>query len=137
MCFFASLFCFVGMIINNDFKVISSEARNFGLGEATYYVVMVASAVVCQINVLGAIGVIFCATSLFSGIVIALMVPVTEVLAVIFYRETFKAEKGVSVVLSIWGFVSYFYGEYKQAKKIKRNCILKNELPLKHIIQNP
>ncbi|KAE9619332.1 putative purine permease, plant [Lupinus albus] len=56
------------------------------------------------------------------------MVPVTEVLAVIFYKETFKAEKGVSVVLSIWGFVSYFYGEFKQAKELERNRAIAVEL---------
>ncbi|CAL0299721.1 unnamed protein product [Lupinus luteus] len=131
MCFFASLFCIVGMFINNDLKVISTEGRHFGLGEATYYVILVVSAMVWQINFLGAIGVIFCASSLLSGIVIALMVPVTEVLAIVFYKETFKAEKGVSVVLSIWGFVSYFYGEFKQAREFERNHTIGNELSQK------
>ncbi|CAL0299716.1 unnamed protein product [Lupinus luteus] len=128
MCFFASLFCIVGIIINNDFKVISTEARHFGLGEATYYAVLVTSAMVWQINFLGVIGVIFCASSLLSGIVIALMVPVTEILAVVFYKETFKAEKGVSIVLSIWGFVSYFYGEFKHVKELERDQSIANEL---------
>lgn len=128
MCLFATLFCAVGMIVNNDFKVIPREARNFGLGERTYYVVLVVSAIMWQAFFLGAIGVIFCASSLLSGILIAVLLPLTEVLAVIFYKESFKAEKGVSLVLSLWGFVSYFYGEIKQAKKQKKKIVLETEL---------
>jgi hypothetical protein len=108
--------------------VIPREARNFGLGERTYYVVLVVSAIMWQAFFLGAIGVIFCATSLLSGILIAVLLPLTEVLAVIFYKESFKAEKGVSLVLSLWGFVSYFYGEIKHAKKQKKKIVLETEL---------
>ena len=45
------------------------------------------------------------------------LLPVTEILAVIFYKENFQAEKGVALALSLWGFVSYFYGELKHNKE--------------------
>lgn len=124
MCMFATIFCTIGMIINNDFKMIPREARNFGLGESIYYVVLVLNAIMWQAFFLGAIGVIFCASSLLSGILIAVLLPLTEVLAVVFYKEKFQAEKGVSLVLSLWGFVSYFYGEIKHAKAEKKKCSL-------------
>jgi len=117
MSLFATLFCTVGMLINKDFQAISREGRMFELGETKYYVVLVFSAIIWQAFFLGAVGVVFCASSLLSGIVIAVLLPLTEILAVIFYQESFKAEKGVSLVLSLWGFVSYFYGEIKQSKK--------------------
>ncbi|XP_020219370.1 purine permease 1 [Cajanus cajan] len=120
MCFFASLFCFIGMIINKDFKVIPREAMESEHGEANYYIVLVGNAIVWQAFFLGAIGVIFCGSSLLSGILIAVLLPVTEVLAVIFYKEKFQAEKGVSLFLSIWGFVSYFYGDIKHAREMKK-----------------
>ncbi|KAK4804728.1 hypothetical protein SAY86_004545 [Trapa natans] len=113
MCIFATAFCTVGMLINKDFQAISREAREYGLGEFSYYVVLVANAIAWQCFFLGTVGVIFCASSLSSGIIIAVMVPVTEVLGVIFYKERFHVEKGVSVALSLWGFISYFYGEIK------------------------
>ncbi|KAF5740181.1 putative purine transporter [Tripterygium wilfordii] len=121
MCLFATIFCTVGMLVNNDFQVITREAREFELGEAKYYVVLVWSAILWQFFFLGAIGVIFCASALLSGIIIAVLLPVTEVLAVLFYKEKFQAEKGVALALSLWGFVSYFYGEIKQSKKKNRN----------------
>ncbi|KAK7275810.1 hypothetical protein RIF29_16934 [Crotalaria pallida] len=117
MSFFATLFCTIGMIINNDFKVIAREAREYELGETKYYVVLVWSAITWQFFYLGAMGVIFCSSSLLSGIIIAVFLPVTQALAVVFYKENFQAEKGVALVLSLWGFVSYFYGEIKQERK--------------------
>ncbi|GAU47640.1 hypothetical protein TSUD_238590 [Trifolium subterraneum] len=119
MCFFATLFCLVGMFIDNDFKIIPREARDFKLGETKYYIVLVWSAIMWQFFFLGAIGVIFCSSSLLSGIIIAAFLPVTEILAVIVYKEKFQAEKGIALVLSLWGFVSYFYDEIKEARKTK------------------
>ena len=77
---------------------------------------------------MGAAGIIFCASSLLSGIVIAVHLPVIEILAVIFYREKFQAEKGVALVLSLWGFVSYFYGEIKDERK-KKQILVERQAP--------
>ncbi|GAV83238.1 TPT domain-containing protein [Cephalotus follicularis] len=121
MCFFATALCTVAMIVNNDFQAIAREAREFDLGEAKYYVVVVVSAIIWQCFFIGVVGVIFCSSSLLSAIMIALSLPVTEVLAVIFFNEKFTSEKGVSLGLSLWGFVSYFYGEIKLKKKLKKN----------------
>ncbi|XP_030542736.1 purine permease 1-like [Rhodamnia argentea] len=122
MCFFATAFCTVGMLVDKEFQAIPTEARNYELGEAGYYVVLVWNAIVWQFFFLGAIGMIFCASSLFTGIVIALLLPVTEILAIIIYQEKFQAGKGVSLALSLWAFASYFYGEFKLGKKEKENA---------------
>ncbi|KAE8717207.1 Purine permease 2 [Hibiscus syriacus] len=119
MCLFATVVCTIGMLANDDFKVIPREARKYELGETNYYVIVICSAIIWQCFFLGAIGVIFCASSLLSGIIIAVLLPVTEILAVIFYKESFHAEKGVALALSLWGFLSYFYGEIKESNKNK------------------
>ncbi|KAI3455418.1 hypothetical protein Pfo_012081 [Paulownia fortunei] len=119
MCFFATAFCTVGMLVNNDFQAISREAKAYELGETKYYLVVVWSAIIWQCFFLGAIGVIFYSSSLLSGIIITVLLPATELLAVIFYHENFQAEKGISLFLSLWGFVSYFFGEIKHSKKKK------------------
>ncbi|KAK7282093.1 hypothetical protein RIF29_10628 [Crotalaria pallida] len=137
MGFFGSLFSIVGMIVNNDFKVISREARQFGLGETNYYLVLVGTAVICQVYFLGLVGVIYASSSLFSGIIVSMLLPVIEVLGVVIYKEKFKAEKGVSLALCLWGFASYFYGEFKQAKEMKKVNIPDKELPQNYCIANP
>ncbi|CDP01126.1 unnamed protein product [Coffea canephora] len=116
MCLFATVFCTVGMIAKKDFQAMAREARAYALGEAEYYLVVTWSAVIWQFFFLGVIGVIFCASSLLSAIMIAVLLPVTEVIAVIVFQEKFQAEKGVALFLSLWGFVSYFYGEIKNKK---------------------
>ncbi|XP_052201657.1 purine permease 3-like [Diospyros lotus] len=118
MCLFATVVCTVGMFINNDFKAIPIEAKAFELGTTTYYVILVCSGIIWQCFYMGAIGVIFSDSSLLSAIIIAVLLPVTEVLAVIFYHEKFQAEKGLSLVLSLWGFTSYFYGELQHPNKV-------------------
>ncbi|KAK3187769.1 hypothetical protein Dsin_027330 [Dipteronia sinensis] len=128
MCFFATGFSTVGMLVNNDFQAIGREAREFEFGEGRYYLLVVGSALILQCFFLGGIGVIFCASSLLSGIIIAVLLPVTEILAVIFFQEKFQAEKGVSLVLSLWGFLSYFYGEMQQNKQKKKQT-LETEMP--------
>ncbi|MDV3201056.1 MAG: hypothetical protein Q8877_02495 [Sweet potato little leaf phytoplasma] len=107
------------------------------MGETNYYVVLVGTAVICQIYFLGMVGVIFASSSLFSGVLLSMLVPVIELLGVIFYKEKFQAEKGVSLGLCLWGFVSYFYGEFKQANEMKKVSIPEKEVPRNQCIANP
>ncbi|KAI3887974.1 hypothetical protein MKW92_036730 [Papaver armeniacum] len=117
---FATLFCTIGMIADNDFKVIPREAREYGLGEINYYIVLVAGAITWQMYFVGTIGVIFCSTSLLAGVISVVVLPLTEILSVVFYHESFQAEKGIALFLSLWGFISYFWGELKANKKAKK-----------------
>ncbi|CAN6210985.1 unnamed protein product [Urochloa humidicola] len=113
--FVATAFCTVGMIVNKDFQAIPREAKQFELGEARYYMVLVWAAVLWQLFFMGTVGVIFCVHTLLAGILIAVFIPVTEVAAVIFLHEKFNSEKGVALVLSLWGLASYSYGEWREA----------------------
>ncbi|CAN4115185.1 unnamed protein product [Withania somnifera] len=119
MCFFATAFCVAGMLINKDFREIPREAKQFELGEGKYYMLIVLISLIWQMFFMGAIGVTCYSSALLSGILIATSLSVTEVLGVIFFHEKFGGEKGFSLALSLWGFVSYFYGETKQNKKMK------------------
>ncbi|WCJ18798.1 purine permease 1 [Euphorbia peplus] len=117
MSFFATAFCAVGMIFHDDFTGMRREANEYELGKSKYVLVIFGSALIWQCFFMGAIGVIFCGSSLLSGIIIAASIPVTETLGVLIYDESFRVEKGISLVLSIWGSISYFYGEFKHSKK--------------------
>ncbi|XP_043712986.1 purine permease 3-like [Telopea speciosissima] len=114
---FATLVCTIGMLVNKDFEVIPREAREYELGETKYYLVVACTAFIWQFFFLGAIGVIFNGSSLLAVVIITTLLPVTEILAVFFFQESFKVEKGISLALSLWGFASYFYGEFKASKK--------------------
>ncbi|CAH9129886.1 unnamed protein product [Cuscuta epithymum] len=123
LCFAATVFCTVGMLINHDFQAISREAREFGLGKTKYNLVIVGNAIFSQLYYVGALGVTSYGSSLLSMVIITVLLPITELMAVVFFHEKFQAEKGISLFLSFWGFVSYFYGD------IKNNIKKKNQQP--------
>ncbi|KAK9167472.1 hypothetical protein Scep_002663 [Stephania cephalantha] len=92
---FASIVSFIAMIANKDFQAMQRESR-----ERSW-------------------GVIFCVGSLLNGILSAVLLPMTEIAAVFAYHEKFTGEKGMALALCLWGFTSYFYGEYQTNKKAK------------------
>ncbi|KAI5654938.1 hypothetical protein M9H77_32125 [Catharanthus roseus] len=115
--FVCAAFATVAMLINKDFQAIPGEAKEFELGEAKYYIILVSTCIFAQLYTLGLFGLLFSASALIVGIANAGAYPITEVLSVIIFHEKFQAEKGISLALSLWGLASYFYGEYKREKK--------------------
>ncbi|GJN30517.1 hypothetical protein PR202_gb18830 [Eleusine coracana subsp. coracana] len=115
-----SAVCLLGMAVTGDFRALPKEAAGFGLGETKYFLVFVFEAVSWQLFNLGIMGLIVCASSLLAGIMIAVLLPLSQVLAVVFLREKFDGTKGIALVLSLWGFVSYLYGENNANKKKKK-----------------
>ncbi|XP_062213564.1 purine permease 3-like [Phragmites australis] len=111
-----TMVCLLGMVIKSDFQAMPNEAAGFGLGKTNYYLVLIWDAVSWQLLNLGIMGLITCASSLLAGIMIAVLLPLSEVLAVIFLHEKFDGPKGIALVLSLWGFASYLYGEKAQKK---------------------
>lgn len=100
-------------------QAIPREAEKFELGKAMYYLVLLADAFLWQLFYLGAVGVVFCHSSLLSGILIAALLPLSEILAVFIFNEKFTPEKGMSLFLACWGSLSYFYEEHQLEKKKK------------------
>ena len=109
--------CLLGMAIKSDFQALPREAATFGLGRTNYYLVLIWDAVSWQLLNLGIMGLITCASSLLAGIMIAVLLPLSQVLSVIFLHEKFDGPKGIALVLSLWGFASYLYGEKVQKKR--------------------
>ncbi|MCL7035109.1 hypothetical protein MKW94_012318 [Papaver nudicaule] len=114
---FATISCTIGGLINGDFSAIQREASEFDLGAKAYYVVLVSNMVVWQLMFIGRMGIIYCSSSLFAGVMSATFLPVSQIAAVITFHESFTAEKGMALALTLWGFTSYFYGSYKKIKK--------------------
>ncbi|GLJ48039.1 hypothetical protein SUGI_1014390 [Cryptomeria japonica] len=117
MSFSATVLCTIGMVVNKDFETVASEARASDIGEAKFYIALVWNAISWQLFFIGVFGVIFLTSSLLSGIIKTMFIPVTQVLAVIIYHENFSGKKGIALVLALWDFASYLYGEYLKSKQ--------------------
>ncbi|KAI3856558.1 hypothetical protein MKX03_025223 [Papaver bracteatum] len=114
---FATISCTIGGLINRDFSAIQREASEFDLGAKAYYLVLVSNMVVWQLMFIGRMGIIYCTSSLFAGVMSATFLPISQIAAVITFHDSFTAEKGMSLALTLWGFTSYFYGSYKKIRK--------------------
>ncbi|GLJ10936.1 hypothetical protein SUGI_0138410 [Cryptomeria japonica] len=113
MSFSATVFCTIGMLVNKDFQALGKEASLSDVGEFKYYMSLVWNAISWQLFLIGVYGVIFLTSSLWSAVLMSSLTPVIEVLAVILFHEKFTGEKGMALAMALWGFTSYFYGEYK------------------------
>ncbi|KAK6938135.1 hypothetical protein RJ641_031643, partial [Dillenia turbinata] len=108
---FATVFCTVPMIINEDFQVGPTEAAEYDLGKTkNMYAILDHrkswSDFLLRISIL------------FGGLDSSLLVPMQQLFAVVFLGETFNAEKGMALAKCLWGFASYFYGNYKESRKL-------------------
>lgn len=110
----ATIVCMIGMVVNKDFPAIGREAMESDVGKFNYYMSVVWNAICWQLFFLGVYGVIFLTSSLWSAVLMTSLTPVVEVLAVVIFHEKFTGEKGMSLAMAMWGFTSYFYGEYKK-----------------------
>ncbi|CAA7394167.1 unnamed protein product [Spirodela intermedia] len=112
------VFSAVAMIINKDFPAIKREAEQiYELGETKYYLVLVGAALFWQMMTLGFLGVICCSSGLFAGVIIAMLLPVGEIMPVLLLDEQFTSAKGIATALCFWGFLSYLYGERQQTQE--------------------
>ncbi|KAI3833679.1 hypothetical protein MKX03_004014 [Papaver bracteatum] len=111
--FFATLIGIIGGLVSMDFSAMRREASEFDYGAKAYYLVLISNMVVWQLTYIGRVGIIFCTSSLFAGVMNTTILPITQIATVITFYESFTAEKGMSLALTLWGFTSYFYGSYK------------------------
>ncbi|KAJ0960680.1 hypothetical protein J5N97_001434 [Dioscorea zingiberensis] len=128
--FFSGGLCLVGMLVNKDFQAIPREAREFGLGESKYYILIVCDAIIWQVCNVGLYGLLLYASALLAGVGTAVLVPLIQLLGVILLHEKLDQLKGLALALSIWGFASYLYGEHRQMKKMKKMKKMKDTAAL-------
>ncbi|KAI3853842.1 hypothetical protein MKX03_001170 [Papaver bracteatum] len=94
---FSTLTGTIGGLVAMDFSAMRREASEFDYGAKAYYLVLISNMVVWQLMYIGRVGIIFS--------------------VVITFHESFTAEKGISLALTLWGFTSYFYGSYKKKRQ--------------------
>ncbi|KAF6135551.1 hypothetical protein GIB67_015404 [Kingdonia uniflora] len=97
---------------------LEGEMEEFGSGKVSYVMTLVCIALSWQLVSLGALGLIYEVSSLFSNVISTVSLPVVPILAVIFFHDKMDGVKVVAMALSIWGFVSYVYQHYLDGAKL-------------------
>ncbi|CAI0545161.1 unnamed protein product [Linum tenue] len=120
---FASLVTVVGLFASGEWKGIGREMEGYGLGTTSYLMTLIWIAVFWQLFSIGAVGLIFEVSSLFSNSISVVGLPIVPIAAIFFFHDKMSGVKGISMVLAIWGFVSYvyqFYVDDKNSRVVKK-----------------
>ncbi|KAG6419308.1 hypothetical protein SASPL_121524 [Salvia splendens] len=115
----ATVVIVVGLFAAGDWRRLEAEMEGFKTGRVSYLMNLFWTAVSWQVFGVGCIGLIFKVSSLFSNVISILGLPAAPVLAVIFIGERLTGLKAVSMLLAVWGFVSYIYQHYLDDLKRK------------------
>ncbi|RID50198.1 hypothetical protein BRARA_H00943 [Brassica rapa] len=117
----ASCVSVVGLFASGEWETLSSEMDSYKLGKVSYVMNLVWTAVTWQVFNIGSTWLIFEISSLFSNAIGVLGLPVVPVLAVIIFHDKMNGLKVISMILAIWGFMSYVYQHYLDDKNLKKS----------------
>ncbi|XVE88342.1 hypothetical protein DITRI_Ditri19aG0061800 [Diplodiscus trichospermus] len=115
----ATLVILVGLFASGEWKRLDKDMEGFKLGKVSYVNTLVWIAISWRVFSIGAVGLIFEISSLFSNAISTLGLPIVPVLAMIFFHDPMTGVKVISLVLAIWGFVSYAYQHYLNDRNSK------------------
>ncbi|KAF7803196.1 purine permease 21-like isoform X1 [Senna tora] len=108
----ASCATVVGLFASGEWKGLKREMEGYEMGKASYLLNLTWTAILWKLFSLGSVGLIFEVSSLFSNAIIVLGLPIVPILAIIFFHEKMHGIKAISMVLAVWGFISYVYQQY-------------------------
>ncbi|XP_060193644.1 purine permease 21-like isoform X2 [Lycium barbarum] len=108
----STLAILIGLFASGEWKKLDKEMNEYKLGKIRYVLNLIGTAISWQAFTVGSIGLIFKVSSLFSNVISILGLPVAPVLAVILLHDKLTGIKVMSMLLAIWGFVSYMYQHY-------------------------
>ncbi|XP_057764158.1 probable purine permease 10 [Salvia miltiorrhiza] len=115
----ATLVLLIGLFAGGDWRRLNGEMEGYKTGKVSYVMNLFWTAVSWQVFGVGCIGLIFKVSSLFSNVISILGLPAAPVMAVIFLGDRLTGLKAVSMLLAMWGFVSYIYQHYLDDLKMK------------------
>ncbi|XP_058085074.1 probable purine permease 11 isoform X3 [Magnolia sinica] len=102
----------VGLFASGDWRRLEREMVGFDKGRVAYVMTLVWTAVAWQICNVGMVGLIFEVSALFTNVITAVGMPIVPVFAVVFFQDKMDGVKVVSLLMAVWGSLSYIYQHY-------------------------
>lgn len=116
-CIVATCGCVVGLFGSGEWRTLKGEMRDYEQGRVPYVMVLVSTAISWQVASVGLLGLINEVSSLFSNVISTLGSPLVPIFAVVLFHDTMNGVKVISLLLGMWGFVSYIYQHYLDSAK--------------------
>lgn len=102
----------VGLFASGEWKGLKREMEGYEMGKASYLLNLTWTAILWKLFSTGSVGLIFEVSSLFCNAIIVLGLPIVPILAMVFFHDKMHGIKVISMVLAVWGFISYDYQHY-------------------------
>ncbi|XVF25522.1 hypothetical protein REPUB_Repub13aG0219900 [Reevesia pubescens] len=124
----ASVATSIGFFASGDWKLLKTEMDGYALGKTSYVMTLVWTAIAWQVAIFGGVALVFELSALFANVIGALGMPITPISAMIVFHDKMSVTKGISMVLAIWGFVSYAYQQYLDDRKLNAETKKQSEV---------
>lgn len=111
--------CVVGLYASGESRNLQGEMKGYHKGRVSYVMTLVWTAVAWQVSSIGTLGLIFQVSSLFTNVISTFALPIVPILGMIFFHDKMDGVKVISLLLAIWGFLSYIYQHYVDDSKSK------------------
>ncbi|KAK4259311.1 hypothetical protein QN277_005655 [Acacia crassicarpa] len=108
----ACLVTVIGLFGSGEFRGLIEEMEEYGTGKASYVLTLSFTAITWQVYAVGCLSLIVEASSLLSSSISIVGLPIVPILGVLLFHDTMNGLKVISLVLSLWGFLSYVYQLY-------------------------
>ncbi|MED6157132.1 hypothetical protein PIB30_020450 [Stylosanthes scabra] len=118
----ATIAILIGLFASGEWKGLNEEMRGYEMGKVSYVLNLTFTAIIWSLFSIGCVGLILEVSSLFSNSISVLGVPIVPLLAVVVFKDKMHGIKAISMVLAVWGFISYVYQHYVD----ERNCNSEN-----------
>ncbi|XP_028760686.1 probable purine permease 10 [Neltuma alba] len=110
--FVATLAILVGLFASGEFRSLQAEMKEYRTGKASYVLNLSFTAISYQVFNVGTMGLILEVSSVFSNVTSVVGLPIVPILALAFFHDKMNALKVISLILALWGFLSYTYQQY-------------------------
>ncbi|KAI9121500.1 hypothetical protein K1719_008533 [Acacia pycnantha] len=117
----------VGLFASGEWKELKREMEEYEMGKTSYVLTLTWTAISWSLFTIGSVGLISEVSALFSNAISVLGLPVVPILATIFFQDKMHGIKAISLVLAVWGFVSYGYQQSLDDRK--SNSATETETP--------
>ncbi|ESW18621.1 hypothetical protein PHAVU_006G056200 [Phaseolus vulgaris] len=134
--FVATCVTVVGLFASGEWKSLKNEMNEYEMGKVTYVLNLTFTTILWQLFTIGCLGLISEVSSLFSNAISVLGVPIVPMLAVIIFHDKMHGIKAISMVLAIWGIMSYVYQQYIDDTKSENRItshVSKDSVPLEEV----
>lgn len=110
----------VGLFASGQAGEIRGEVEAYRKSKAAYAMTLVGTAVAWQVSSVGLMGLVYSASSLFANVVGTVGLPIVPISAVFFFNDKMDGLMVITLLMAIWGFISYIYQQYLDDKKEKK-----------------